>query len=400
MLALWLQGSLAVSAAASPAGSWKAVLDLAGGALPFAIHIEPRGEGWQGRLCNGSACQPFSGVRVDRDSLLLEIADYSAVLNASVGSDSLVGYYHNVGSNGPRTIPFRAARGTWPISRAPEKLIGRWDATYYQDLGTSPRVFEFRNGPGGFNGRIISSTSDYGPYTGAVVGDSFAVGLFDGSFVYLLTGKLVGDTLKGVFHAGLRTQTPWTAVRSTGESHLPSPTEVSRADTTAPLHFAFPDLAGRLVRNDDPRFLGKVLLLDIFGSWCPTCHEATPELLRLYRRYHRRGLEIVGLAFEATGDTAIDARQVRRYREKFGIPFPVLLAGVNDPESIAAALPQLQDVTAFPTNVFIGRDGRVRLIHAGFHGLAAGPQHARMVREFESEIEALLGESGNANSRP
>jgi hypothetical protein len=88
----------------------------------------------------------------------------------------------------------------------------------------------------------------------------------------------------------------------------------------------------------------------------------------------------------------MDTRQVRRYRDKFGISFPLLLAGVNDNESIAAALPQLSNVTAFPTTVFLGRDGRVRRIHAGFHGLAAGPQHTRMVGEFEREIERLLNE--------
>jgi thiol-disulfide isomerase/thioredoxin len=392
VVGLLLQAVALASLGQSPAGAWKAALDLAGGALPFAIHIESAGPGLRGRLCNGDHCQPFSGVRIEGDSLVLEMADYAAILKASLQGDSLKGYYHNVGSRGPRTIPFRAERGRLPVSRATKRLLGRWDATYFQDLGTSPRVFEFWNGREGFQGRVLTSTSDYGPYAGPVAGDSFAIGLFDGSFVYLLTGKLVGDTLRGTFHAGLRTQTPWLAVRSTGTSHLPSPTEVSSADTTEPLRFAFPDLNGRVLRNDDPLLRGKVVLLDILGSWCPTCHDATPELLRLHRRYHSRGLEIVGLAFEATGDPTLDARQLRRYRDKFKIPFPLLLAGINDEESMAAALPQLRDVTAFPTAVFLGRDGRVRLIHAGFHGPAAGSEHERMVREFERQIEKLLEE--------
>jgi thiol-disulfide isomerase/thioredoxin len=392
MLALLIQAALALGGGSSPAGSWKAVLDLAGGALPFTVNIRSEGPALKGEFCSGASCHSFSEVRTEKDTVVLEIADYAAVIKANVRSDSLRGYYHNVGSNGPRTIPLRAARGRWPATKAPPAFLGRWDATYYQDMATSPRIFDFRNGPTGFEGRMISSTSDYGPFTGAVVSDSFAIGLFDGSFVYLLTGKLVGDTLKGLFHAGLRTQTPWTAVRSRGARHLALPTEISRARTTEPLRFEFPDLSGRRVRSDGERFRGKVVLVDIFGSWCPTCHDATPELLRLYRRYHARGLEIVGLAFEATGDTALDARQVRRYRDKFRIPFPLLLAGVNDAESIARALPQLEDVTAFPTTVFLGRDGRVRRIHAGFHGLAAGPQHGRMVREFEAEIEKLLKE--------
>ena len=241
---------------------------------------------------------------------------------------------------------------------------------------------------------MISNTGDYGHFAGRVQGDSFALAHFDGSFVYLLTGELRrgGDTLRGIFHAGQRTQTPWLAVRSTGAPHLKSPTEVTTADTTGPFRFAFPDLDGRVVTEKDPRFRGKVLLVDVFGSWCPTCHDSAPELVKLYRKYHARGLEIVGLAYEVTGDSAVDGRQVRRYRDKFAIPFPLLLAGVNDTEAAAATLPQLRGFTSFPTTVFIGRDGRVRQVHAGFYGPATGAQHQRLIRGFEREIERLLGE--------
>jgi thiol-disulfide isomerase/thioredoxin len=132
--------------------------------------------------------------------------------------------------------------------------------------------------------------------------------------------------------------------------------------------------------------------VDIFGSWCPTCHHATPELVKLYRRYRARGLEVVGLAYEVTGDTAIDGRQVRRYRDKFGITFPLLLAGTNDNEAAAATLPQLRGFTSFPTTLFLGRDGRIRRVYAGFYGPATGAQHKRLLREYEKEIERLLVE--------
>ena len=392
MLALLIHGATALAMVASPGGHWRAVLDLAGAPLPFGLRIERAGSGWRGQLCNATKCQRFSKVRVEGDSIVFENADYAATIKAALRGDSLIGYYHNVGSNGPRTIPFRAARGLWPITRAPASLVGRWDATYFQDLGTSPRVFEFRNGSAGIEGTLISSTSDYGPFSGTVSADSFAIGYFDGSFVYLITGKVHGDTLRGIFHAGLRTQTRWQAVRSTGAPHLKPPTELTSADTSAPFRFRFPDLRGRLVGNDDPRFKGKVVLVDIFGTWCPTCHEGTPELIRLYRRYRGRGLEMVGLAFEVSGDSAVDRPLVRRYRDKFRIPFPLLLAGRSDVEAIEAALPQLRGAGAFPTIIFLDRDGRVRRVHAGFHGLAAGAQHQRQVREFEEEIERLLNE--------
>ncbi len=375
-----------------PAGPWRAVLDLAGGSLPFALELEQAKGRWRGRLCNGDRCQSLSAVRVVRDSVVLEMADYAAMIEAVARGDSLVGAYRNVGNRGPRVIPFRAAPGRWPAKPGSARLLGRWDATFFQDGRSSPRVFELRNGPAGLEGTILSNSGDYGHFWGQAKADSFALAHFDGSFVYLLTGRLTGDTLRGVFHAGLRSQTAWKAVRSTGKAHLKPPTEVTRADTTRPFQFAFPDLEGRMVSGRDPRFRDKVVLVDVFGTWCPTCHDAAPTLVRLWRKYHSRGLEIVGLAFEVTGDSGIDGRQVRRYRDKFGIQFPLLLAGINDTELAAEALPQLEGFTAFPTTIFLGRDGRVRRIHAGFYGPATGEQHAQLVQQFERKIEELLRE--------
>ena len=249
----------------------------------------------------------------------------------------------------------------------------------------------FGPGPGGLEGTIIGNSGDYSHFSGEATRDSVAMHRFDGSFVYLLTARLEGDTLRGTFHAGLRGQTPFTAVRSTGKPHLRPPTEVTKADS-APFVFAFPDLDGRVLRSDDPRFRGKVLVVDIFGTWCPTCHEAAPVLTELYRTRQARGLEMVGLAYEVSGDPAIDGALVRRYRDKFGIPFPLLLAGTNDVEAAAATQPQLEGFTAFPTTLFIGRDGRVRKVHAGFYGPATGAQHEALVQEFARTVDALLAE--------
>jgi thiol-disulfide isomerase/thioredoxin len=380
--------------APSAAGPWRAVLDLAGAALPFGLELTSTSGGWSGRLCNGRHCQPLSAVRMDHDTLTLEMADYAAAITAELRRDSLVGAYRNVGSRGPRIIPFRASRGRWPVTHAPAAMLGRWNATFFSDFGSSPRVFELRDGQAGLEGTMLSNSGDYGQFAGRVRGDSFLLAHFDGSFVYLLTGALHGDTLRGTFHAGLRTQTPWIARRSTGEPYLKAPTEITHADTAAPFRFAFPDLEGHLVTERDSRFTGKVVLVDIFGTWCPTCHDAAPVLAHLYHQYHARGLEIVGLAYEVTGDTAVDARQVRRYRDKFRIRYPLLLAGTNDTEVAAASLPQLSGFTSFPTTLFLGRDGRVRRVHAGFYGPATGVQYERLVREFEREIERLLAERG------
>jgi thiol-disulfide isomerase/thioredoxin len=374
------------------AGPYRAVLDLAGGELRFSLVIDGRAPRLTGRLCNGDDCHPFSDIRQEGDSLILELADYAATIAALPRGDSLVGQFHNVGRRGPRAIPFRAQRGAWRVVEGPPALLGDWDAFFQGTVEATPRILRFRNGSRGLEGTVVSNSGDYGHFWGTAVGDSFAIAHFDGSFVYLLAGRQVGDTLRGTFHAGLRSQTPFVAVRSTGRPHLTPPSEVTGADTSAPFRFAFPDLSGRPVSSEDPRFRGKVVLVDIIGTWCPTCHDAAPALVRLYQDYHRRGLEVVAIAFEAIGDTTIDAPLVRRYREKFHIPYPLLLGGISDQEAVSAALPQLRGFTAFPTTIFLGRDGRVRQIHAGFYGPATGAQHEALVREFRREVERLLAE--------
>lgn len=384
LAALWGQPELA--------GPWRAVLALEGGSLPFMMVVDTSGGEVRGRLCNAGSCDAFSAIVSRGDSVIFEMADYAAVIRATWSADSLVGSYSNVGNRGPRVIPFHAARGSWPVAPTPTSLAGSWDATFVSGARSSPRVLVFQDAANGMQGTVVSNTGDYGVFSGHGTADSFALAHFDGSFVYLATGALDGDTLRGVFHAGLRTRTPFTAVRSTGRPHLREPTSLTVADTTAPFAFSFPEASGGLVSNTDPRFRGKVVLVDIFGTWCPTCHGAAPVLVQLWHDYHDRGLEIVGLAYEVSGDTAVDGALVRRYREKFAIPFPLLLAGVNLVEETAATLPQLRGFTSYPTSIFIGRDGHVRQVYAGFNGPVTGAMHERQVREFRSIIERLLEE--------
>lgn len=370
---------------------FRAVLDLAGGPLRFELTLSGSPNYSGGALCNGRQCEAFSSVVQRGDSLFLKMADYAATITLTRRGDSLVGVYRNVGNRGPRVIPLRASPGRWTTTTVPRPLVGRWDAMFTTDFRSSPRVFEFRDGTGGLEAAIIGNTGDYGHFWGQATGDSVTLYRFDGAFVYMLTARLARDTLRGTFHAGLRSQTPFVAVRSTGRQHLVPPDQLTRADS-APFGFAFPSVDGGIVSSQDARFRGKVLVVDIFGTWCPTCHEAAPTLVDLYRTRQARGLEIVGLAYEVSGDSAVDGALVRRYRDKFQIPFPLLLAGINDTEAAAATQPQLKGFAAFPTTLFIGRDGKVRRVHAGFYGPATGPAHGALIEDFRRTVDALLAE--------
>ena len=121
MLGAWVLALLPL--AAPLAGPWRSVLDLAGGTLRFSIEVDSATASPEARLCNGTTCQRFSGVRVTGDTVVFELADYAATIRAVRRGDSLVGAYSNVGNRGPRIIPFRALRGRWPVEPAAAPLL-------------------------------------------------------------------------------------------------------------------------------------------------------------------------------------------------------------------------------------------------------------------------------------
>jgi hypothetical protein len=68
----------------------------------------------------------------------------------------------------------------------------------------------------------------------------------------------------------------------------------------------------------------------------------------------------------------------------------VLLAGSTD--EAEQKLEQLENFAAYPTTVFIGRDGLVRAVHAGFDGPSTGESHVRLKHDIEALVQRLLAE--------
>jgi thiol-disulfide isomerase/thioredoxin len=195
---------------------------------------------------------------------------------------------------------------------------------------------------------------------------------------------------------------PLTALRAeqARAKGLPEPSDPSRftsvKDPTEPLRFSFPDLSGRTVSNTDEKFRGKVVIVNIGGSWCPNCHDEAPFLAELYKKYKGQGLEIVLLSFEEAEQMKNPAR-VRAFIKRYGIDYTVLVPG--EPRELADKMPQGVNLNSFPTSFILGRDGRVRSVHAGFPGPASGEFHKQTKAEITATVERLLGESNQSAAR-
>jgi thiol-disulfide isomerase/thioredoxin len=297
-------------------------------------------------------------------------------------------------------MPLRAELGqSWrffpPGGAAAVDVSGRWSVTFRDDEGKeTPAVGEFRQAGDELTGTFLTPTGDHRYLAGQVRHRTLHLSTFDGAHAFLYRAELAADdTLAGEHWSGTAWHQTWTAKRD-ADAHLPDLEKLTYLkEGYDRFAFAFPDLDGKVVSLDDERFRGKVVIVVLAGSWCPNCHDETAYLAPLYRARAKDGLEIVELMYEHFDDFDTAVRQTQRMREKFGIKYTTLIAGISDKDEASRTLPMLNAVLAFPTTIFIDRKGQVRKIHTGFAGPGTGEHHETLTREFNALIETLLGES-------
>jgi thiol-disulfide isomerase/thioredoxin len=123
---------------------------------------------------------------------------------------------------------------------------------------------------------------------------------------------------------------------------------------------------------------GRVVLVDLFGTWCPPCRRATPVIVSLYERYRTQGFEVVGLAYERTETVEAAKEAVLAFKKEYGVPY-VLAIG---PEAVKGQIPG--GFEGYPTMVLVDRQGVGRRHFVGF---SPGEEAA-----LTEEIEKLLAE--------
>jgi len=382
-------------------GLWDATVQVNGLDIPFRMEFSSRGTGASGTAATGTAASGtfFNGEerlastagRFENGALNLSFDYYAAKLEASLQDGVLQGTYTRAG----RPYPFRAKRfAPSPLTEGDVPAIaGLWEVGVKSAKGESAwRLIVRQSGPEA-TAAILRVDGDTGTLAGTYHDGKFVLSHFSGARPLLLEVIPREDGTLKVVQNG---KDEMTAVRSADAraKGLPQPTDPSRhtsfKDPTEPLRFSAPDLDGHIVSNTDRRFRNKVVIVAIGGSWCPNCHDEAPFLMELYRQYHSRGLEIVALSFEEA-EQLNDPTRLRAFIRRYGIAYPVLLAGQQS--DLNDKLPQAVNLNAWPTTFFLGRDGRVRSVHAGFAGAASGQFHQQLKEEVNGLVERLLAEN-------
>ena len=122
-------------------------------------------------------------------------------------------------------------------------------------------------------------------------------------------------------------------------------------------------------------YSGKVMLVNLWATWCGPCRSETPELVRLHKEYQARGVEFVGLSTE---DPVSSAQKVQDFVQQYTVDYHIGWA----PRDVALSL--MQGTNSIPQSFIITRDGRIQKRILGFHPQRTPPQ-------LKEALESALG---------
>ncbi len=422
-------------AANSVDGRWDASLTRNGTVIPFRLDISGAGATLKGTLYDGF--EPYdgtTGASFQDGKLVLNIEHYLTTITATLKDGQLAGTVVTQGRGANAEFAFQATRHVVAPSGAAidaPTIAGSWVIPLDTPSSKGEKAFRFivRQKGAEVAASILRVDGDTGAYSGRYKDGKWVLSHFDGSRPGVIVVSL---TKQGTLEILQQTDKPAaaqekgaaTATQAAGAnanakayaseavpdgrysdklvayraevaraSGLPEPenydTHTTVRDPNEKFAFNFPDVNGKLVSNDDPRFKGKVVLAIVTGTWCPNCHDEAQYLVQLDKKYRDKGLAIVALDFEEPEQQGSLARE-RAFVKQYGVKYTYLIAGA--PAEMWEKVPQLANLNTWPATVFVGRDGLVKGIHSGFASPASGDFNAQLQQEFTAKIEQLLTE--------
>lgn len=155
---------------------------------------------------------------------------------------------------------------------------------------------------------------------------------------------------------------------------------IERLDpASAPLHHAQKEaqatdfevtlLSGETFRLSNQK--GKVVLMNIWATWCPPCREEMPDLVDLYNKYKDQGYVTLGVSIDEQGESV-----VRPFMEEFNVNYPMYI------DKEGTVMDKYGPTMGIPTTYIIGRKGKLRYFAVG----------AVTKKELEPRIKELLAE--------
>jgi len=376
-------------------GNWLGEITMQNKELPFNFEIYKNDSSYEITLINGKEKLKMTNVKVLNDSLFFTFHIFDISIKAKFNNDTITGVYvKNYVKD--YVLPFNASFNPKKTTQTSSEILnGKWDMNFKSTNGDDSYhgVGIFNNENKTLNGSILTTTGDYRYLQGFTQNNKFTLYSFDGNHAFIFEGtKKTDTTFTGDFWAGKSSHETFTAVKNENAA-LPDADKLTfLKEGYHKIDFKFPDLNGSMVSLSDKKYQNKVVLLQIFGTWCPNCMDETNFLTQWYQQNKNKDIAIIGLAYEAKTDFNYAKTRVENMKKRLHVPYDLLIAGSYLNDGASKSLPMLNHVMSFPTFIVIDKHGNVRKIHTGFSGPATGKYYNDFKTEFNKFINQLLTE--------
>lgn len=399
LIALVLWSSIVVACHEKPTelktGTWRGVIDCQGHDLPFTFDVTKKNDSLLVYIRNGPEKILLDEVSVFGDSVKMVMHIFDAVLRAKIDGNKLMGTF--VKNYAPEANqPFQATYGEdYRFAKNSSEKTIDFSGKYQIEFKTSkgkiiPSVGIVEQNENHLSGSFLRPTGDFRYLEGNVVDGQLMLSAFDGNHAYIVIATKSGDSLKGDYYSGKLTHESFEGIKNENAKMPDAESLTYLKKGYDKIDFKFPDLHHNWVSPSDEKYKNKVLILQIFGTWCPNCLDETKFLVPWYNENHQRGVEILGLAYERRADFDYASERIRKAIQKLKIPYQFVIAGTDNTEKASQTLPMLNKVMGFPTTIIIGKDGKVKYIHTGFEGPGTGIYYEQFKERFNQVINTCL----------
>ncbi len=378
-------------------GVWRGELTAQGNQIPFNFEVSKEDGSYHIKLVNGVEKLDIDRIDILDDSLFFDMHIFDISIKAKIYKDSLVGSYtKNYADN--YVLPFKAIygkEGRFDRTESSNLFDGTWETTFKDKDGKeSSAIGIFKVEDKMLRGTFLTKTGDYRYLDGYTSKDTMYLYTFDGNHIFKFRAYKENDSLlKGEYWSGKTSYKTFESIKNDTVT-LPDANSLTYLkEGYDQIDFSFPDLDGKMTSLKDEKYKDKIVILQIFGTWCPNCMDETRFLSDWYHKNQAQGVEIIGLAYEIKPEFEYARDRVLTMKEKLDVPYDFLIAGTSSTKSASESLPMLNKVMSFPTSIIIDRKGKVRRIHTGFSGPATGVYYEEFVDDFNQFMQELINES-------
>ncbi|MEO5644787.1 MAG: TlpA disulfide reductase family protein, partial [Bacteroidia bacterium] len=347
-------------------GNWRGVLTLNDSTeLPFTFTIALEQDNYVLVIRNASEKIKVEELRVTRDSIHWHMPVFDSWFTCKI--DSLRGFHgtwFNNSASKPYQLNFRAEyekdRFDYVQCRSADPVWDndRWECTFSPGAADSSKaigIFKRDVENKFYYGTFLTETGDYRFLEGGFVEcRKMMLSCFDGSHAFLFEMNFNRTGIQGHAWYGKYSYEKWIA-KENPKFELRDPEKLTFVNDSSNVNFTFNDLYGNPVSLSDPKFKGKVVIIQIMGSWCPNCMDETAWMTEVYNKYHSQGLEVVALAYERSTDTSKANPNIRRVKNHFNAPYLFLNTGKTGKNAASESLPFLNGIMSFPTTIYIDK---------------------------------------------